>query len=379
MAEKQAGTYSGRQCPACGRGLVWRKGRYSTFEGCSGFPACKGKIGAPRGRTAGVKSEAREVEEEAEIVEEAKPEKSEAQPEVTESEAMDPLAQAIADAARKHLKPELDALRAKIEGLEGFKPQHHVWKEGEKVKAEVTPKMHGVVKRMVALYEAGARNFLLVGPAGCGKSRAAFDFAQALKLGFWQAQCTESLPRSVFFGRVLQAGEKAGEFVGTGYTRAFAEGGVVLIDEMDSLDPNAALEHNGPLEGLLGLADGTVIQRHEACVVIATANTHGTGATRVYVGRHQLDGATLDRFTGRTLEVTYDRDVEAQVGTELACRLTWKVRDLAEKAGIRRTVSTRFLQGLDIRLRTEPTKDDALRAMLSGWTPEEMSKVGVAA
>jgi cobaltochelatase CobS len=38
--------------------------------------------------------------------------------------------------------------------------------------------------------------------------------------------------------------------------------------------------------------------------IVATANTFGTGADRVYVGSLQIDGATLDRFA--FLEWPYD-------------------------------------------------------------------------
>ncbi len=45
----QVGKESGRVCPDCSKPTVWRTGRYSTFHGCSDFPKCRGKIGAPRG------------------------------------------------------------------------------------------------------------------------------------------------------------------------------------------------------------------------------------------------------------------------------------------------------------------------------------------
>ena len=39
-----------------------------------------------------------------------------------------------------------------------------------------------------------------------------------------------------------------------------------------------------------------LIKRHKDCVIIAGANTTGSGATMEYVGRNRLDAATLDRF-----------------------------------------------------------------------------------
>ncbi|HEY3083292.1 MAG TPA: topoisomerase DNA-binding C4 zinc finger domain-containing protein, partial [Chloroflexota bacterium] len=35
---------AGEHCPLCGRPMVERKGPYSTFLGCSGFPECRGTV-----------------------------------------------------------------------------------------------------------------------------------------------------------------------------------------------------------------------------------------------------------------------------------------------------------------------------------------------
>ncbi|MCH7728630.1 MAG: hypothetical protein IH991_19420, partial [Planctomycetes bacterium] len=68
---------------------------------------------------------------------------------------------------------------------------------------------------------------------------------------------------------------------------------------------NAALAN-----GHLRLPDGTTVDRHADFVCAAAANTFGTGADRQYVGRNQLDAATLDRFAACRLAFDYDVDLE---------------------------------------------------------------------
>jgi MoxR-like ATPase len=54
-----------------------------------------------------------------------------------------------------------------------------------------------------------------------------------------------------------------------------------------------------------------IIQRHPDFVAIAAANTFGRGADRQYVGRYQLDAATLDRFVMLSWE--YDSALESAI------------------------------------------------------------------
>ena len=48
-------------------------------------------------------------------------------------------------------------------------------------------------------------------------------------------------------------------------------------------------------------------------MILAAANTWGRGGDQQYVGRNQLDAATLDRFVLSTLHVDYDTDLERDI------------------------------------------------------------------
>jgi MoxR-like ATPase len=53
---------------------------------------------------------------------------------------------------------------------------------------------------------------------------------------------------------------------------------------------------------------------HEDFRMVATANTFGNGASRQYVGRNQLDAATLDRFTVITWDI--DNRIEEAIAQQ---------------------------------------------------------------
>ena len=65
--------------------------------------------------------------------------------------------------------------------------------------------------------------------------------------------------------------------------------------------------------GSCAFADG-MVKRHEDFILIATANTFGNGANAQYVGRNQLDSATLDRFV--TIEWGYDEELEMAIASD---------------------------------------------------------------
>jgi cobaltochelatase CobS len=75
-------------------------------------------------------------------------------------------------------------------------------------------------------------------------------------------------------------------------------------------------------------------------VAIAAGNTFGRGASREYVGRQQLDAATLDRFT--VFEVDYDEALELAIaGNDDWTRYVQKVRKAVEREKVRAIVSPR--------------------------------------
>ena len=156
---------------------------------------------------------------------------------------------------------------------------------------------------LLAAAVASRVNVMLVGPAGSGKTTAAKQAATALGLPFYG---TGALSSEYKLSGFIDA---QGRIVSTAFRKAFEHGGVFLFDEMDASLPSALLAFNAALANdWMDFPDANV-QRHPDFRVIAGANTYGTGADRQYVGRNQLDAASLDRYA--VLEWGYDEALEA--------------------------------------------------------------------
>ena len=146
-------------------------------------------------------------------------------------------------------------------------------------------------------------NVMLVGPAGSGKTTAASKVAEILELPFEFTGAVDSPYKLTGFI------DAQGRVVETAFRRAFLNGGVFLFDEIDGSLPGAVLAFNAATANrVFDFPDGTY-KAHPDFIAIAAANTFGNGASRQYVGRNQLDAATLDRYV--TLNWDYDHALEA--------------------------------------------------------------------
>ncbi len=97
----------------------------------------------------------------------------------------------------------------------------------------------------------------------------------------------------------------------------------------------------------------------------------------MYVGRSQLDEATMDRFRIGVVECDYDRAVEKSLcpDPELLAKCH-DIRDKINAAGLRRVMSTRFIQDAYImRTNADWSVDDVVRTFVEGWSAEEKAKV----
>jgi len=196
------------------------------------------------------------------------------------------------------------------------------------IQHQAFPKLLGVVGQRV--------NVLMVGPAGSGKTVGAEKVAQALGLEYRSISVGAQTTKTEFFGYM----DATGRYVKTLFRDAFEFGGVFLLDEMDAGNANVLTSINQALaNGVTAFPDG-MIKKHSDFVLIATANTWGQGANREYVGRNQLDAATLDRFA--VIEWQYDENLE----DSLVSNKEWleevrRVRKIVSERKIRQVISPR--------------------------------------
>lgn len=241
---------------------------------------------------------------------------------------------------------------------------------------DVTRKIDGIFHRdfpsLVKLASLRHHVFL-VGPAGSGKTTLAGQVAKALELDFY------------FTGALLQKYEllgymdATGRYIGTSFRRAYEFGGLFLWDEVDSSDAAALVAFNAALEqDQADFPDG-MVKRHPNFVAMAAGNTYGRGADRVYVGRTQLDGATLDRFTVWTLD--YDEDLErALAGNDPWVSRVQAFRAAAQRLGIRHIISPRASIKGAAQLKAGFTREQVEdMTVFKGLDPAQVRKIREAA
>lgn len=156
-----------------------------------------------------------------------------------------------------------------------------------KVKDQILhPKFDTVLKK-VAMGDA----VYMYGPAGSGKNILAQQVAKALGLDFYYCS---TITQEYKLEGFIDAG---GVYHETELYRAFKNGGLFMLDEMDASCPEALIILNNALEqGYFTFPCG-VVKASENFRCIAAGNTCGHGATIEFNGRMKIDEATLNRFS----------------------------------------------------------------------------------
>lgn len=202
---------------------------------------------------------------------------------------MDEITDEVKENVDKYIKEKYGVLPKKIEIIDNS------------VKKEMIGLFHKKFDEIVKIVKKGVP-LMLTGPAGSGKNHTLEQVAEALGLDFY------------FTNAVTQEYKLTGFIDGNGvyqetqFYKAYKDGGLFFLDEVDASSPEALIIMNCAIaNGYFDFPNGKVEANKDFRVVCA-GNTFGTGADMVYVGRNQLDGATLDRFV--TIEFGYDENVE---------------------------------------------------------------------
>lgn len=252
---------------------------------------------------------------------------------------------------------------------------------GEKEVKTINAVFHDQFETVLELAQA-RMNIFIYGPTGCGKSHLCKQIADALDLPFYFVSCTAGMGEATLGGRLLPVG-KANQmtYVASEFIQAYENGGVFLLDEMDAADANVLLLINSALANgkvaVTNRPDKPYAIRHPDFVCIAAANTVGTGADRMYSGRHKLDASTLDRFSIGKVFMDYDPRVEEQLCPDDVLRnILLSYRKKIDGARLERAMSTRFMRDA-YKMKSEfgYTLEDINEAYFQGWREDETNKV----
>lgn len=248
------------------------------------------------------------------------------------------------------------------------------------VKKEIDGTTHRQLGDVIAAVSSG-EHVMMVGPAGTGKSHIAGQAAEAVGLASYSISLSPQTPASALLG-YMQA---AGEYVATLFRKAYETGGLFHFDEVDNAHPSVLAVVNSALaNGHMAFPD-KMVARHDDFRVVASATTYGRGATRQYVGRQQLDAATLDRFTMITIDIDEALENSLAHATGAAKSTVTKVlkyvrvlRQNAETNGLNVVLSPRASVGMCRLLHAGMNWDQAVDARIkrgidkSAW--EKLSK-----
>lgn len=210
---------------------------------------------------------------------------------------------------------------------------------------EITIKDQKPVKIKEATHEAmplvlksiGARlPVFMVGEAGSGKTHLVEQVAKVLNLNFYCVSVCAQTTCSSLLGYM----DANGKYVRSLFREAYEKGGVFLLDEIDNGNPNVLSVLNSAIANHVCSFPDAMVAKHPDFVLCASGNTYGHGANRKYVGRLEIDAATLDRFV--FIEIGYDKKLERKIcGNKNYANLIQTIRERAEALQCRSIISPR--------------------------------------
>lgn len=225
--------------------------------------------------------------------------------------------------------------------LENIKPQKQVLEVKTPAGAkEIKGVTHEALSTVLNLLAADIPVYM-AGPAGTGKSHIARQAAEALDLNFYFSNCvTQEYKLTGFI-------DANGKYHETQFYKAFCEGGLFFLDEMDGSIPEVLIHLNAALaNGWFDFPTGRK-EAHKDFRVIAAGNTLGTGADAQYTGRYQLDASSLDRFF--IVSVDYSESIEKALTNDNGELLEFchKWRSACKEAGINSLFTYRALDRIN--------------------------------
>lgn len=220
-------------------------------------------------------------------------------------------------------------------------------------------------------YVANNEPVFLTGAAGTGKNYLCKQIADALGIPF---HFTNAVTQEYKLTGFTDAN---GTFHETEFYKAFKNGGLFMLDEMDASIPEVLIILNAAIANRYFDFPAPIgyVEAHPNFRVVAAGNTYGNGADYDYVGRSQLDAASLDRFG--LVSIDYDPRIEeamAQGDSELLgfCRA---FRKACKEAGIRTVVSYRAINRMAKLKAALPIEELLKSALIKGLTAQDLKTI----
>jgi len=210
--------------------------------------------------------------------------------------------------------------------------------EIEDKKIELEDQIHEKFEEVLKFVKMEEPVFLM-GPAGSGKNVICKQISEVLGLDFYFTNAVTQEHKLVGFTDAM------GVYHATQFYKAFKDGGLFMLDEMDGSIPEVLIILNAAIANRYFDFPAPIgfVEAHPDFRIIAAGNTFGHGASYQYVGRNQLDGASLDRFA--TVEITYSENIEkiCANGDMDLVRFIRDFRKATEQSGVNTITSYRAI------------------------------------
>ena len=187
----------------------------------------------------------------------------------------------------------------------------------------------------------------LSGPAGTGKNVMCKQVAEALELDFY---FTNAVTQEYQIKGFIDAN---GTYHPTQFYKAFTEGGLFFLDEIDGSIPETLIMLNSAIANKYFDFPTGKVYAHENFRVISAGNTVGTGADIEYTGRYQLDASSLDRFA--LVKIDYSPTIEQAVteNNQSLIDFARAFRKATDEAGIKCLFTYRSLERIHVLEKSE--------------------------
>lgn len=253
--------------------------------------------------------------------------------------ALTPLFAGVQKNVTEAVMNELQPMREQVASLCARAPQTviHVIKVGDvERKAETGEVFHANFDDVCSRIASGVWVYLY-GPTGSGKNVMAEQIAKALGLDFhYQAHTLDRFELTGFI-------DANGNYQPTEFYKAYTEGGLFMLDELDASDENALITLNSAANGYFAFPCGTV-KAHENFRCIAAGNTCGRGATDDYTARRVMDASSLGRFVPRFHGYCDEIDLAAANGDESVVTFFKAMREIKRETGAQMILSPRQIK-----------------------------------
>lgn len=226
-------------------------------------------------------------------------------------------------------------------------------------------------ERFKTILELVSKNLpvYLSGEAGTGKNVICKQIAEALGLPFY---FTNAVTQEYKITGFIDAN---GTFHETQFYKAFKNGGLFFLDELDASVPEVLVILNAAIANRYFDFPIGKIEAHPDFRLIAAGNTLGTGADYVYSGRYCLDGASLDRFS--VVTIPYSQNIEKAVTNNDNALLDfcYKFRTLTSEAGIKAIFSYRGLRAISKLKESMPLTEVLKICLTKGMNEDDINTI----